>query len=98
MFDHYLETPLMSSYLLTFVVSNLQAFRYNSSGKFVTVWTRIESFPQTRLAIDLGPRILNYFEDYFDIKFPLPKLDIVAVPDLGYSAMENWGILTFKYY
>lgn len=86
----------MSSYLVAFIVSSLHAFRYNSSGRFITVWTRSESFPQTRLGIDLAPKLLNYFENYLDIKLFLPKMDIVAVPDFGFTAMENWGLITCR--
>lgn len=52
---------------------------------------------QARYAIDLGPKLLQYFENYFGIPFPLPKIDMVAVPDFGFNAMENWGLITFRY-
>lgn len=41
-------------------------------------------------------KILPFFEEYFGIGFKLPKIDMVAVPDFGYSAMENWGLITFR--
>jgi aminopeptidase N len=39
---------------------------------------------------------LSFFEEYFGIKYTLPKIDIVAVPDFGFNAMENWGMVTFR--
>ncbi|XP_025830686.1 puromycin-sensitive aminopeptidase-like protein isoform X1 [Agrilus planipennis] len=94
--DHFKETPQMSSYLVAFVVSDLQPFRFNSSEKLFTIWSRRDALEQTRLAMDIGPRILSYFERYFGIDYPLPKIDMVAVPDFGFNAMENWGLITFR--
>ena len=36
------------------------------------------------------------YEDYFKIKYPLPKLDLVAYHKMQFRAMENWGLITFK--
>lgn len=84
----------MSSYLVAFAVSDLKA--YGSSDKLIKVWTRQSLLIQARYAAEFAPKVLHYFEDYFGIPFPLPKIDIVAVPDFGYNAMENWGLITFR--
>lgn len=46
-------------------------------------------------AIDVGPQILEYYEKFFNIPYPLPKLDMVSIPDFDGEAMENWGLVTF---
>jgi hypothetical protein len=61
-----------------------------------TVWSRAFALRQTSYAAKIGPRILHYLETYFNIPFPLPKQDMVALPDFGFSAMENWGLITFR--
>jgi len=61
-----------------------------------TVWSRPFALHQTIYAAKIGPRILHYLETYFNIPFPLPKQDMVALPDFGFSAMENWGLITFR--
>lgn len=49
---------------------------------------------QTKFALKAGIAALQYFEDYYDIAFPLSKQDMVAVPDFKAGAMENWGLVT----
>lgn len=44
----------------------------------------------------MATKLLPFYERYFDIVFNLPKIDMVAVPDFGFSAMENWGLITFR--
>lgn len=55
-----------------------------------------QALGQGRYALEVGPKILRYFEDYFGIKFPLPKIDMVALPDFSAGAMENWGLITYR--
>ena len=43
----------------------------------------------------IGPKVLAFFEDYFQMPFPLPKQDMVAVPSAFAGGMENWGLVTF---
>lgn len=91
----------MSTYLVAFMVSDLKPFEQmnNSSENHVkfTVWARNEALQQTRYASLIGPRVLSFFESYFKVKFPLPKLDLVALPDFGFNAMENWGLINFRW-
>lgn len=86
----------MSSYLVAFVISDFMPFRYNSSGNYFTTWSRPEAIDQTRYAINIAPELLSFLERYFRIDYPLRKTDLVAVPDFGYNAMENWGLITFR--
>ena len=51
---------------------------------------------QTKYAARVGPQILEYYEGYFDIPFPLPKQDMIAIPDFSAGAMENWGLITYR--
>jgi tricorn protease interacting factor F2/3 len=44
----------------------------------------------------LGKKLLTSYEKYFGIKYPLPKLDLIAIPDFAAGAMENWGAITFR--
>ena len=96
--DEYEDSVQMSTYLLAFVVSD---FKYSvghntSSGVSFRIWSREGALPQTEYATSIGPTVLEYFENYFSIPFPLPKQDMIAVPDFSAGAMENWGLVTYR--
>lgn len=63
----------------------------------LTVWTREETLPQANYALDVGPRILTFFTNFFNITYPLPKLDMAVVPDFAALGMENWGLIIYRY-
>ncbi|KAK5970417.1 hypothetical protein GCK32_003330 [Trichostrongylus colubriformis] len=90
-------TPRMSSYLLAVVVSEFE-YIHNSttSGVLFRIWSRPEAKNMTQYALDAGIRCLEYYEKFFDIKFPLRKQDMFALPDFSAGAMENWGLITYR--
>ncbi|XP_073943303.1 suppressor of ER stress-induced death [Choristoneura fumiferana] len=90
--DHYAESLPMSTYLVAFAVTDFG----KKSDKNFTVWARKEALQSASYALDIGPKILKYLEEYYKIKFPLPKIDMIALPDFKAGAMENWGLLTFR--
>ncbi|XP_015604737.1 aminopeptidase Ey [Cephus cinctus] len=94
LWDHYERSVPMSTYLVAFIVSDFEVLR-SPSGNF-SVWARSEAINQSLYSLDIGPKVLEYFEDYFKIKFPLPKMDMVALPDFSAGAMENWGLITYR--
>lgn len=97
--DHFEETVPISTYLVAFLVSEFEyseASRRDSNVTF-RIWARKEALDQVDLAKECGPKVLSYFEKYFDMKYPLPKQDMVALPDFNAGAMENWGLITYRY-
>lgn len=91
--DHFEESVPMSTYLVAFTVSD---FKQLSDSSFFSVWAREEALQQARYSLDIGPKILKHYEKYFQIKFPLPKIDMIALPDFAAGAMENWGLITYR--
>lgn len=91
-------TPRMSSYLVAFVVGELQKKSAKTkSGVEVNVWaTKAQSAESLDFGLDVATRSIEFFDDYFDVPYPLPKADHVALPDFGSGAMENWGLITYR--
>ena len=91
------ETPPMSTYLLAFIVGDMELVQETSrDGTLVRVFTTPGKAEQGRFALDVAVRLLPYFNDYFGIPYPLEKLDQLAIPDFAAGAMENWGAITYR--
>ena len=96
--DVYEDSVKMSTYLLAFVVSEFeyrQSMPTSNDVRF-RIWSRKEAIDQTEYAADIGPKILEYYEKYFDVPYPLPKQDMIAIADFSAGAMENWGLITYR--
>ncbi|KAB5582275.1 peptidase family M1-domain-containing protein [Coniochaeta sp. 2T2.1] len=95
-------TPVMSTYLLAWAVGDfehVEAFterRYNGKQLPVRVYTTRGLKEQGRWALEHAPKIIDYFSEQFDIDYPLPKSDILAVHEFTHGAMENWGLVTYR--
>lgn len=91
-------TPRMSSYLLAWVVGELQKkSTKTNSGVEVNIYATPAQAPESLdFALDIAKRGIEFFDEYFDVPYPLPKSDHVALPDFSSGAMENWGLVTYR--
>lgn len=91
-------TPRMSSYLVAWVVGDLQKrSAVTKSGVDVSVWsTKAHDPSNLDFALDIAVRTIDFFDEYFGVPYPLPKADHVALPDFSAGAMENWGLITYR--
>ena len=91
-------TPRMSSYLVAWVVGDLQKKSATTdSGVEVSVWsTKAHDPSNLDFALDIATRTIDFFDEYFGVPYPLPKADHVALPDFSAGAMENWGLITYR--
>lgn len=92
------KTPRMSSYLLAFVIGELhKKSARTKSGVEVNIWaTPAQNENTLDFALDIATRSIDFYDEYFGVKYPLPKSDHVALPDFSSGAMENWGLITYR--
>ncbi len=90
------RTPTMSTYLLYMGVGEFEFLEASSGKTFIRVATVLGKKNQGELALEYAKKFLDFFQDYFGIPYPLPKLDLIALPDFASGAMENWGAITFR--
>ncbi|KAK7112907.1 hypothetical protein V1264_012283 [Littorina saxatilis] len=91
------RTPIMSTYLLAFVVGEFDYLEdKDSDGVLVRVFTPTGKKEQGRFALEVAVKTLPFYKDYFGIAYPLPKMDLIAIADFSAGAMENWGLVTYR--
>jgi aminopeptidase N len=91
----FAPTPKMSSYLFVLTAGELERLTADADGVTIGVVTTSGKSGKGRFALDNAVRLLAWYNDYFGVKYPLPKLDLIAVPGGFGGAMENWGGITF---
>lgn len=93
---YFETTPLMSTYLLAFVVSDFE-YRSNADQSF-RVWARPNAVDTTDYAVSVGEEILNNLNNFTGVYYneTFPKMDQFAIPDFSAGAMENWGLVTYR--
>lgn len=91
------ETPRMSTYLVALIVGPLEATEaVTVNGVKIRVWATRGKKEECLYARGVAEKLLPFFEDYFGVKYPEKKLDLIAIPDFGPGAMENLGAVTFR--
>ena len=89
------QTPKMSTYLLFFGVGAFD-FIESQTDPRVRAVTIPGSLSYSEFGLEFGRQALEYCEAYYRIAYPLAKMDLIAVPDFAFGAMENWGAITFR--
>ena len=90
------RTPVMSTYLLYLGVGEFEFLETKLRNIKIRVVTTRGKKSKAKLSLELTKKFLAEYEKYFGIKYPLPKLDMLAIPDFAAGAMENWGAITFR--
>nr|ATU82844.1 secreted Aminopeptidase-like protein [Pristhesancus plagipennis] len=95
--DFEVSVP-MSTYLVAYLIGDFVYKEAPPKDNNVTfrIWSRREAIDQVEFAKKVGPEVLEYYEELFDVKYPLPKQDMAAIPDFSAGAMENWGLITYR--
>ena len=87
----------MSTYLVAFVVGPLEATEpIHAGGVPIRVVHRPGQGDRTSFALDVAAAALDWFADYYAIPYPSDKVDLIAIPDFAFGAMENLGCVTFR--
>jgi aminopeptidase N len=91
-------SPRMSTYLLAFVFGHMHAKTTKTKrGTDVSIWATVaQPADSLDFALDVAKQSIEFFEDYFNVPYPLAKADHVALPDFSSGAMENWGLITYR--
>ncbi|MEK7539432.1 MAG: M1 family metallopeptidase [Patescibacteria group bacterium] len=103
----FLPTPKMSTYLLAFIVGDFEYLESPTLGHStvtseaqnnvrIRVYTTPGKKHQAKFALDCAVKTLKFYNEYFGIAYPLPVLDMIAIPDFTSGAMENWGAITYR--
>ncbi|WP_019789920.1 M1 family metallopeptidase [Streptococcus sobrinus] len=91
-------TPRMSSYLLAFALGDLQAKKgQTKNGTEVGIFaTKAHKPSSLDFALDIAVRVIDFYEDYYGVAYPIPHSYHLALPDFSAGAMENWGLVTYR--
>ncbi|XP_028045976.2 glutamyl aminopeptidase [Monomorium pharaonis] len=98
----FAKTVPMSTYLTAFIVhdfigtSKMAKSLHGKEFPVSVYTTKLQSEAKRNFAVDIGVKAIEYFINLFKIDFPLPKLDMIGIPDFKAGAMENWGLVTYR--
>jgi aminopeptidase N/puromycin-sensitive aminopeptidase len=92
----FATTPKMSTYLVAFLVGDFKCVSGQSDGVPIRACATPDKVDQGKFAVSAAEFVLHYYDTYFGIKYPMPKLDMIAIPDFEAGAMENFGAITYR--
>lgn len=92
----FARTPKISTYLVAFLVGNFECVSGATDGTTIRVCTVPGGAETGRFALSTAQHVLSYYNHYFGIRYPLTKLDMIALPDFGPGGMENFGAITYR--
>lgn len=90
-------SPIMSTYLLAFIAGEFESIEGKTKdGVQVRVFTTNGKTHQAKFALDTAIKCVEFYNEYFDIPYPMPNLDLITIPNFEAAGMENWGAITFR--
>ena len=92
----FAPTPRMSTYLVVLCAGNFDKISTTSDGIKLSVYSPHGDGPSTQYALSVMKDLMPYYDSYYGIKFPISKLDTIAIPGGFLGAMENWGGITYN--
>lgn len=92
--DDFDTTPSMPTYLVAFIVHELE--KVKTAKKNVNVWVRPNAVSDAAIAALVAPQVIDAMEAFTGFALPIPKVDLIAIPTFPIGAMENWGLVTFR--
>ena len=92
----FARTPPMSSYLVVLVSGELEELKGEAEGVPLRIITTEGKRAQAKYALEVTRQVLAYYNQYLGMRYPMPKLDEIAIPGGFGGAMENWGAITFN--
>ncbi len=90
------ETPPMSTYLFYLGIGKFQTISKKNKGRSLYLATSPGKAKEGKFSLNLLSKLYTKYEAYYRIPFPLPKMHLIALPQFGAGAMENWGAITFR--
>ncbi len=93
---HFATTPKMSTYLVAFLVGDFKCLSGESDGVPIRACATPDKVQMGAYALQGAEFFLHYYDTYFGIKYPMPKLDMIGIPDFEAGAMENFGAITYR--
>ncbi|CAJ1420655.1 unnamed protein product [Effrenium voratum] len=95
--ETFMSTPKMSTYLLAFCVGELEFISARTkSGVLARIYACPGNSKRCSFALKCCVRALEFYDEFFGLPYPLPKMDMIAIPDFAIGAMENWGLVTYR--
>ena len=92
----FATTAKMSSYLAALVVGNFDYVEGEADGIPIRVYVTAGKKEMSRFSLSVAVDVLKYYDNYFGIKYPYGKLDLIGLPDFSAGAMENTGCITYR--
>lgn len=91
----FVQTPIMSTYLVYLAVGKFDVRVYKRRNMDIIMAAPHGTLTDSNFPLEVACSVLDYMEEYFEIKLPLTKIHLVSIPDTGGGAMENWGAIKF---
>lgn len=94
---NFQESVKMSTYLVCFIVCDFKYLENTTKfGTKVRTFATPDRYNQTKFSLEVAIKSMELYQDLFNVSYPLPKQDMIAIPDFVSGAMEHWGLITYR--